>query len=328
MPVIKRILVAVTLPTAASDAAVEKAAVLAQRFGAELELFHCLYDPYVLRLHAISGRRAGKQIEALVQRTRSRLERRAEALRDRGLRARASVRWDYPAYEGIVRQALRYKADLVVASSRRHRRLERWFLDLTDWQLIRLCPAPLLLVKNSRPWKKPTVLAAVDPLHAHAKPAALDDRILETAELLHGCLGGRLDAAHVHAAAVGVVPGPMGEALLVPGPIAETRKITRRVRKVVAKLTAQHGIGKGRLHVAAGDPAVMLPKIARRSRSQIVVMGAVSRSDFRRLFIGDTAQRVIDRLDCDICIVKSAGFRTPVPARTGVRAISVPPLAT
>jgi len=327
MSVIKRILVAVTLPAAASDPAIEKAAILAQRFGAELELFHCLYDPHVFRQHAISGRGAGKQIEALVQRTRDRLERRARTLRDRGLHVRASVRWDYPVYEGIVRQSLRYKADLVVATSRRHRRLARWFLDLTDWQLIRLCPAPLLLVKSPRPWRNPTVLAAVDPLHAHAKPAALDDSILATAELFHGCLGGRLDAAHVHAAAVSVVPGPMGEALLVPGPIADTRKITRRVRKVVTKLTAPYDIGKRRLHVVAGDPAIMLPGIARQSRAQIVVMGAVSRSNFRRLFIGDTAQRVIDRLDCDICIVKSASFRTPVPPRTGVRAISVPPLS-
>jgi universal stress protein E len=328
MSVIKRILVAVAMPTAGVDPAVEKAVVLGQRLDAELELFHCLYDPDVLRLQAIGGRRAGKQIEALVQRTRARLERYAEPLRARGLRVRASVRWDYPAYEGIVRQCLRYKADLVVASSRRHRRIARWFLDLTDWQLIRLCPAPLLLVKSPRPWTKPTVLAAVDPLHAHAKPAALDDRILETAELLHDCLGGSLDAAHVHAAAVTVAPGPMGEALLVPGPIAETRKITRRVRRVVTKLTAPYGVGKQRVHIAAGDPALVLPRIARRSRAQIVVMGAVSRSDFRRLFIGDTAQRVIDRLECDICIVKSAGFRTPVPARTGVRSISLPPLPT
>jgi universal stress protein E len=328
MSVIKRILVAVREPAATADPALEKAAVLAQTFDAELELFHCLYDPYVLRLHAISARGAGKQIEALVQRTRAALDRQVRELRDSGIRARASVRWDYPAYEGIVRQALRYKADMVVATSRRHRRLERWFLDLTDWQLIRLCPAPLLLIKSTRPWRKPTVLAAVDPMHAHAKPAALDDRILETAELFHDHLGGSLDAAHVHAAAVSVVPGPMGEALLVPGPIADTRKITRRVRKVVKKMSRPYDVKERHLHIAAGDPALMLPKIARRSRAQIVVMGAVSRSNFRRLFIGDTAQRVIDRLDCDICIVKSAGFRTPVPTRTGVRSLSVQPLAT
>jgi universal stress protein E len=94
----------------------------------------------------------------------------------------------------------------------------------------------------------------------------------------------------------------------------------------VSRLTSRYDVGQRRLHVIPGDPAFELPKLARRVHAQIAVMGAVSRSNFRRLFIGDTAQRVIDQLECDICIVKSSGFRTPVPPRTGARALNVPPL--
>lgn len=41
-------------------------------------------------------------------------------------------------------------------------------------------------------------------------------------------------------------------------------------------------------------------------------MGAVSRSALTRLFIGHTAERVIDTLACDVLIVKPAGFKSRV----------------
>jgi hypothetical protein len=40
-------------------------------------------------------------------------------------------------------------------------------------------------------------------------------------------------------------------------------------------------------------------------------MGAVSRSRLVRPVIGNTAERVIDQVDCDVLIVKPAGFQVP-----------------
>jgi universal stress protein E len=44
-------------------------------------------------------------------------------------------------------------------------------------------------------------------------------------------------------------------------------------------------------------------------------MGAVSRSALKRLFIGNAAERVLDRLDCDVLIVKPRGFKSGVERR-------------
>jgi universal stress protein E len=41
-------------------------------------------------------------------------------------------------------------------------------------------------------------------------------------------------------------------------------------------------------------------------RADIVVMGAVSRRGLARVFIGNTAEDVLDRLACDLLIVKPA----------------------
>lgn len=84
-----------------------------------------------------------------------------------------------------------------IAESRRRPFGARLFLTNTDWQLIRLCPAPLLFVKQARPRRKLRVLAAVDPLHAFDKPARLDRRILELSRELTRAGSGGLDVVHV-----------------------------------------------------------------------------------------------------------------------------------
>jgi universal stress protein E len=49
-------------------------------------------------------------------------------------------------------------------------------------------------------------------------------------------------------------------------------------------------------------------------------MGAVSRSGLKRLFIGNTAEQILDALECDVLVVKPATFTTSVRrAGRGVR---------
>jgi nucleotide-binding universal stress UspA family protein len=48
-------------------------------------------------------------------------------------------------------------------------------------------------------------------------------------------------------------------------------------------------------------------------------MGAVSRRALVRFFIGHTAERVIDAIDCDVMIVKPRGFKTSVARRRNGR---------
>ena len=57
-------------------------------------------------------------------------------------------------------------------------------------------------------------------------------------------------------------------------------------------------------------------------------MGAVSRSGLKRVFIGNTAERVLDDLPCDVLVVKPARSVSRVAARVrGVRVVPTQPLA-
>ena len=169
------------------------------------------------------------------------------------------------------------------------------------------------------------MLAAVDPFHVHAKPAALDPRILKVGAQLARALDGSLYAAHVYPPPVEYAVGVMTEPLPVRVTGRELREHVKRVRRKVRAEARRFGVDDRHVVVAPGDPARVLPEIARRRGARIVVMGAVSRSALKRLFIGSTAEGVIDSLSCDVCVVKSPGFRTPVPARAPHLPVAVLP---
>jgi universal stress protein E len=67
-------------------------------------------------------------------------------------------------------------------------------------------------------------------------------------------------------------------------------------------------------------------EVAAELHSDLVVMGAVSRSGLKRLFIGNTAEQLLDRLPCDLLVVKPTGFKSGVlRPRRGARLITVQP---
>ena len=296
---IRRILVGVKDPGARSSPAVHKAACLAEAFGAELVLFHAIAVPVAAELR---------------QSHLDRLERCAARLRNGNgngkLKVRADADWDYPVYEAIVRHARKIKADLVVAEAHAGRRLVPWLLHLTDWELLRTCPVPVLIVKSSRRWKRPRVLAAIDPLHAFAKPAGLDDEILEAGVKLSAVLKGSLHAMHAYVQIPGATTQVIGVSASVAAKIAAATQT--RARQAFDHALRRTRIPRSRRHLKLGSAVEAIPRTARALRAGIVVMGAVSRSALKRIFIGNTAERILGDLPCDVLVVKPKRFVTRV----------------
>lgn len=321
---LRHILVAVGPPTATHARAIRRAAELAVLSGARLELFHANFNPYagdpVFMQQSLDD-----QMDQALEYSRRRLERLAAPLRRKGLEVTTTVAWDYPAHEAIVRRALEAEPDLVVAEAHKHGVGERLVLTNTDWQLVRLCPAPMLLARSRKTYRNAAFLAAIDPFHAHAKPADLDRRILDVAVRLATQCQAQVQAAHVFRPPAAYIPGSFAE----PVPIAASPTLLKpfedAVRTRVAKFLRPLSRRLAGQHVIAGDPVHELPVLARNLGAALVVMGAVSRTGLKSLFIGHTAERMLDRMACDVLVVKPRAFRTPVPRKATLPHIVVPP---
>jgi universal stress protein E len=315
---IRRILVAIKEQKHRTLPAVAKAAQLARAMDATIELFHGIDTPVFAAAYMYSGRSLTELERDTRQRYLAALERHAEALRKSGIKVTVSADWDFPAHEAIVRRAIRSKSDLIVAEPHAGRRLAPWLLHLTDWELLRLSPVPVLLVKSARPYRRPVVVASIDPGHMYSKPAKLDREILQAAGLVSEALRGTLHVMHAYVTTPVVAMAPDVISADLAGAL-ESEALTRARTAFDRALTAVK-VPSARCHLIGRTPADAIQQVARNTHCAIMVMGAVSRAGLKRVFIGNTAERVLDRLACDVLVVKPPRFASGVTrARRGVK---------
>src|SRR4051812_33841982 len=274
---IRRILVGVKDPAARSLPALNKAAQIAKGLGAHLTLFHDIATP--LYAEALHGRDVDvKSWQREVQTARrEQLEKLAARIRKHGIDVDVAADWDYPPYEAIIRKAQRVSADLVVIENHHGtgRHPARWLLAYTDWELLRLCPIPVLLVKNRRLYHRPRVLAAIDPSHAHAKPTNLDRQILRAGVQLVHALHGELHAMHALAPMLPVVPAmPDGAFVDV---VSERDQLEEVARRQLARAVDGFDVQRSHCHLVKGRPVEVIPRTVKRERCSILAMGVVSR---------------------------------------------------
>jgi nucleotide-binding universal stress UspA family protein len=68
----------------------------------------------------------------------------------------------------------------------------------------------------------------------------------------------------------------------------------------------------GSIHLVSVDPRDVLPRLARKHRIGLIVMGTVARTGLPSLFMGNTAETILRSVSCSVLAVKPEGFTTPV----------------
>lgn len=243
---------------------------IARGLDAHLELFHCLYEPEAVQ--DATREHPAEVIAARVEERRRRLERLADALRDQGLRVGASVRWDFPTYEAIIRHSLRYNPDLLIIPAIRLDETMRT-LAFRESRLIAACPCPVLFLKTREVYSGRSIVAAI------AQPAReagdLDERILGAARTM----------AHALAES--------------PVCVFSVTEAEDRIRP----LALRHEVRSQDVHVEPGEPVAALGAYARRSRAQMIVLGVTAEAPCEGSS-DPLAKRVLDTVECDLLVVK------------------------
>ncbi len=308
---LRRILVPISHLWLRSHAAAMKAGQLAKASGATVELFHAL--DYKVDVYAVPDALEPQSFELAEQkRILGRLESIAARLRRLGVRVTTAVVADYPAHEAIIRRAADAKSDLIVVDAHSRHRVPT-LLRVTDWELLRHSPVPVLLVKNARRYQRPAIVAAVDPQHSFSKPSGLDDNILQSSVALERLLRGKLHVLHAYLA---IPLTALSYGTFSPEAANGIREqAERRAKAGLAKLLSHSHVPKARQHLVPVNPLEAIPQTVRDTRGEILVMGAISRRGLKRIFVGNTAERLLDDIECDVLIVKPKHFDARTPSR-------------
>jgi universal stress protein E len=297
---LRRILVAIKpwqrgLPLAATHAR-----ALAQSVGAEIKLVSTVFDAGVAASFDRDERGARVAEERAISAARADLERLAASMRDWGARVSTKAVWGVPAYDAILSVVEDWHPDLLVVGVHEPDKLHTRFTD-TDWQLMRRAPCPLLLVKGGTFAGYRTIVAAVDPLHAHDEPDGLDQDVLDAGRCFARTFDSSLRAVYAYP---GASAFELASAVEVsPGVLYGAENVPALHRRAVNELVEQYGVADSEVDLVEGIPAeVVIDTVAERN-AELVVVGSPQRRGILAALVGSTAESVAASVGCDVLVV-------------------------
>ena len=179
--------------------------------------------------------------------------------------------------------------------------------DATTHHLLRKSPCPVWLMTPLIE-RKQSILAAVDPDPLRPIQELLNDDVLTLAVSLAA-----VESAALHIVHAWYVPGSAGAGISISDQHAYREQTLAQHRANLNALLERHQLPDDTVvHFLEGRPDMVIRQVVRRRNITTIVMGTVARSGIAGLIIGNTAERILKRVDCSVLAVKPQGFETPV----------------
>ncbi len=258
-------------PVREEQPALERAQRAAVESGAQVHLYCCIYED----TSNFSDKPA--EVKEALANQREVLDQTAAPLRALGIDVTTEVEWEKNWYNAVVRASIRHHADIVFKSSFRHSVGKRILNRTSDWTLIRECLCPVLLAKEECTHDRLRALAAVDLRVKKESYEKLNQSIID--------FGRRLldsERAEVH----------------FVNAFEDFRSVPDR-----KALIDDIGIDKERVHIKIGTPEKVIVDQVKALDACMLIIGNSARSGLVALIHGNTVEKVLDKVDCDVLAV-------------------------
>jgi universal stress protein E len=235
---------------------------------------------------------------------RAALDAALERFLDAGIPADLAISPERPAL-AIIQRVLSDGIDLVISGKRNEPGPGRPWLGSVSRKLLRKCPCPVWVVKPDCEPSPRHILAATDL-------TAVGDRVVEVAILVADRCDAALHLVHTFQRPLAVQ-------------MEDGAEISRFAREQIARrrLELERQIADARyarevtIDVGIDSPTNAILACNERLDPDLVVMGTVSRGGIAGFLVGNTAERLLDRLDCSLLTVKPDDFVCPVSPGSG-----------
>jgi nucleotide-binding universal stress UspA family protein len=316
------ILYVVENPTAEPISSIERVVSLAENNQAHLTVMHVVEEP---RLGPFFG---SVEIEDVISGLREQAIQQLQPLLQ-SVQGSAEILIDIrfgTAFIEIIKAVLRNRHDLVIKTEGEGG-AHSFLFGGTDQHLLRKCPCPVWILAGETSANYRRVLAAVDfdPWEESEEDNRTEDelnrQIVGFAASLAASDFAQLHVVHAWQSIsdnmVRIFSSDISEEERAANRERERREHQSRLELLDKRIREElggddYGYIAPRFHLCEGMARDVIPGMATELQADLVVMGTVSRTGVPGLLIGNTAEVILNNLECSVLAVKPADFVTPV----------------
>jgi len=229
------------------------------------------------------------------------LEDELERWRGRFKRMESATLWNPRAWEGILHAAENAGADLILRATGEQQsvgdRVASVVRTPDEWNLLRHATVPVMLVKAAAWPKEPVVICSLDVFDDSHE--ALNRNVLKEARILADMLGGDLDVVYAYP----LFEPWVGELGAIKSYAEIKAAVEEDARMRTGELADGAGVSYRHLHLEEGPTAPVLAALVENAEASLLVVGTHAREGVRGVLLGNTSERILHAVDCDVVTV-------------------------
>jgi len=301
--------------------AFNRAVALAENNQANLTVVSILDEFPKDKKHKIYGVSIAELQDVMLEKRRLQLERQVASIRKK-IRVNTKVLIGTP-FMALIWEVLRFKRDILIKVAEKEDGVIERFFASTDMRLLRKCPCPVWLMKSRQAEIPRKILAAVDfdPSDKNMADNEINRQIIEMSTSLALSEFIELHIVHVWNAygEINLRSGIAEQAeadvdSYVEGIRLEHKNQLDELLANFSDISGNDAVGylKPKVHMVKGDATNVIPGLVKQLQITSVIMGTVARTGIPGFIMGNTAEKILNQIDCSVLAIKPDGFVTPV----------------
>jgi universal stress protein E len=268
---------------------------IAKNTGAKIEFVGFVHAPGVDSSEILSHEDKRSVRHSYIDAKQAEMDEFLKSVDLEGIDLRVDVVWERSFERWVISRCDQKSFDMVFKSGNR---TETFLYTPSDWELMRHCPEPVMIVSDNS-WKAGgVILAALDLGSSNEKTLNLNEDILRQAIKL-----GKATNSDVHTCYSMAIPKALADLDLID-PKAYEVKMKEQLDPMVVKLINEAGLDRSRLHLVSGKPAKEICRISKEIDADVVMIGNKTRTSLRGRLMGNTAENVLHKVSADVVVIK------------------------
>lgn len=268
---------------------------IAKNTGAKIEFVGFVHAPGVDSSEILSHEDKRKVHHKYIDTKQAEIDGFLDSVDIGDVKIHVDVVWEKSFERWVIARCDQKSFDMVFKSGHRS---ETFLYTPSDWQLMRHCPEPVMIV-GDKEWKEGgVILAALDLGSTSQRTLDLNEDILRQSIKL-----AKATNSDVHACYSIAVPKALADLDLIDPKTYEER-MKSSLDPMIRKLVDDAGLDRNHLHLVSGKPAREICRIGQNINADVVILGNKTRTSLRGRLLGNTAENVLHKVSADVVVIK------------------------